>query len=94
MKAGNRQWFAQPLTVIKFIGSAHEMIKLGRVPGGKFTPDVCTMLLASDNASVNYLIRPAHKKHKMIDYDGFLKKLIALNSFCKETVSTLQSFKT
>lgn len=70
------------------------MIKLGKVPGGKFTSDVCKMLLSADAASVDYLKRPSHKKHKEIAVDGFLEELIALNSSCKETALALQLCRT
>jgi len=39
------------------------MIRLNKVPVGKFTPDVCAMLLATDSAPIDYLKRPSHKKH-------------------------------
>lgn len=41
MKARDKHWFAQPETVINLLKTAHEMISLGKVPQGKFTPDVC-----------------------------------------------------
>lgn len=63
MKARNKQWFAKSLAVIGLLKNAHEMIWLNKVPGGKFTPNVCAMLLATDSASIDYLKRPSHKKH-------------------------------
>ena len=82
MQARNKHWFAKPQAVIDLFGAAHEMIRLGKVPGGKFTSDVCVMLLASDFASTDYLKRPSHKKHKDIAIDGFLDELTRLNSSC------------
>lgn len=63
MKTRNKQWFAKPSAAIDLLKNAHEMIRLNKVPGGKFTSDVCTMLLATDLASKEYLKRPSHKKH-------------------------------
>jgi hypothetical protein len=94
MKTRNKQWFAKPLAVIDLLKNAHEMIRLNKVPEGKFTSDVCAMLLATDSASIDYLKRPSHKKHQEIAVDDFLNELIALNSSCKETVSALQLCKT
>jgi hypothetical protein len=94
MKTRNKQWFAKPLAVIDLLKNAHEMIRLNKVPGGKFTSDVCAMLLITDSASIDYLKRPSHKKHQEIAVDDFLNQLIALNSSCKETVSALRLCKT
>jgi len=87
--AGNELWFKQPKAVITLLETVHEMIRLGKVPGGEFTPDVCVMLLAANTASMDCLKRPSYKKHKDIAVDGFLNELIALNSTCKETASAL-----
>jgi hypothetical protein len=94
MRARNKLWFAKPQAVIDLLKAAHEMIRLGKVPGGKFTSVVCSMLLASDFASTDYLKRPSHKKHKEIAMDDFLDELTRLNSSCKETALALQMLKT
>lgn len=94
MRARNKHWFAKPQAAIDLLKAAHEMIRLGKVPGGKFTSAVCSMLLASDIAYTDYLKRPSHKKHKEIAMDGFLDELITLNSSCKKTALALQLLKT
>ena len=93
MKAQNKLWYARPLAVIGLLKTVHEMIRLGKVPGSKFTPEVCTMLLSTDTTSMDCLKRPSYKKHKDIEEDGFLNDLIALNSSSKETASALRLLK-
>jgi hypothetical protein len=93
MASRNKQWFGQPLAVANLLKTVHEMIRLGKVPGGKFTPDVCAMLLFTNTASMDCLKRPSYKKHKDIEEYGFLNDLIALNSSSKETTLALKLLK-
>jgi hypothetical protein len=93
MASRNKQWFSQPSAVINLLKTVHEMVRLDKVPEGKFSSDVCTKLLSADTASIDYLKRPSHKKHEEIVVDGFLNEVIALNSSCKKTVQNLQRLK-
>ena len=93
MASRNKQWFGQPLAVANLLKTVHEMIRLGKVPGGKFSPDVCGMLLSTNTASGDCLNRPSYKKHDDIEVDSFLNDLIALNSPSKEAALALQLLK-
>jgi hypothetical protein len=93
MVSRNKLWFDRPLDVANLLKTVHEMISLGKVPGGKFSPDVCTMLLSTNTASMDCLTRPSYKKHAEIEENSFLDDLMALNSFSKETALALQLLK-
>jgi len=93
MASRNKLWFGRPLAVANLLKTVHEMIRLGKVPGGKFSPDVCGMLLAVVTASNDCLNRPSYKKHDDIEEDNFLDDLVALNSYSKETASALKLLK-
>jgi hypothetical protein len=94
MIAGNKLWYAQPSAVTSLLKTTHEMIRLDKVPGGKFTPDGCMMLLAANTASMDCLKRPSYKKHKAVVVEGFLDEVIAVNSSCEKTVKAIQRLKT
>jgi hypothetical protein len=63
MALRNKSWFGQPSDVIDLLKTVHEMVRLEKVPQGKFTPDICMKLLSGDTASIDYLKRPSYKKH-------------------------------
>ena len=90
MVASNKLWCAQPLAVISFLKNALEMIRLDKVPGGKFTSDVCEMLLSAGTAAIDCLKRPSYKKHVKIEEDAFTDDIMTLNSSSKETASALR----
>ena len=85
MASRNKQWFGKPLALVGLLKTVHEIIRLNKVPGGKFTPDVCAMLLTNNIASIECLKRPSYKEHTQIEEDSFLDDILALNSSSKET---------
>ena len=93
METRNKLWFGLPVVVVNLLEAVHEMIRLGKVPGGTFTPYVCEMLLSTYTASMDCLKRPSYKKHEEIEEGSFLDDLMALNSYSKETASALKLLK-
>ena len=93
MTLRNKKLFGKPSAVINLLKAVHEMIRLGKVPGGKFSPEVCGMLLSEDNAFSDCLKRPSYKKHDEIEDNSFINDIMAINSFSKETALALQLLK-